>query len=100
MRETVKRALRERKLTIGSWISLPEPNVAEIMAQAGFDWLTIDMEHSPIELETAQRLIQVIDLAGGVPLVRVPTIEPWLIKRVMDAGAHGVIGPMVNTPLR
>ena len=97
MRETVKHALRDRKLTIGSWVTFPEPNVAEVMAQAGFDWLTIDMEHSSIELETAQRLIQVIDLSGGVPLVRLPAIEPWMIKRLMDAGAHGVIGPMVNT---
>ena len=97
MREEVKRALRERKLTIGSWVTFPEPNVAEIMAQAGFDWLTIDMEHSSIELETAQRLIQVIELAGSVPLVRLPAIEPWLIKRLMDAGAHGMIAPMVNT---
>ena len=94
---TLKQKLQNRELTIGSWITLGHPSIAEIMAKAGYDWLTVDMEHSAITLHQAQQLIQVIELCGCVPLVRVGDNDPNLIKRVMDAGAHGVIVPMVNT---
>jgi 2-keto-3-deoxy-L-rhamnonate aldolase RhmA len=93
----LKQKLQNRELTTGSWITIGSPVVAEIMAQAGFDWLVVDMEHSAITLSLAQNLIQVIDLAGVVPLVRVGHNQPNLIKRVMDAGAKGVIVPMVNS---
>ena len=94
---TLKTKLRNNELTIGSWITLGNTCVAEIMAQSGFEWLTIDMEHSVITLDTAQQLIQVIEGYGVVPLVRVGENNPNIIKRVMDAGAYGVIVPMVNT---
>ncbi len=94
---SLKSELRNRQLTIGSWITLGHSSIAEIMAKAGFDWLTVDMEHSAITLGEAQQLIQVIELSGCVPLVRVGANDANLIKRVMDAGAHGVIVPMINT---
>ncbi|MCL0102755.1 aldolase/citrate lyase family protein [Dehalococcoidia bacterium] len=94
---SLKSRLRSRNLTIGSWLTLGHPSIAEIMAKAGFDWLTVDMEHSAITLHKAQQLIQVIELSGCVPLVRVGTNDANLIKRVMDTGAHGVIVPMVNS---
>jgi 2-keto-3-deoxy-L-rhamnonate aldolase RhmA len=90
---------RPDHVSIGSWLSLGSPYVAEIMAKSGFEWLAIDMEHSAANsIETAQRLIQVITLAGCGALVRVPSLDPSTIKLVMDAGANGVIVPMVNTP--
>ncbi len=95
--EKLKKQVLSHELTIGSWITIGSPVVAEIMARAGFDWLTIDMEHSVITLEMAQDLIRIIDLCGVTPLVRVGHNQPNLIKRVMDAGAHGVIVPMVNS---
>ena len=97
MKNPLKAKLRNNELTIGSWITLGNTSVAEIMAQAGFEWLTIDMEHSVITLDITQQLIQVIEGYGVVPLVRVGENNPNLIKRVMDAGAYGVIVPMVNT---
>ena len=93
----LKQKLKNNQLTIGTWITLGHPAIAEIMVQSGFDWLTVDMEHSAITMHEAQQLIQTIDLAGCVPLVRVGSNDPNLIKRVMDAGAHGVIVPMVNS---
>ncbi len=93
----LKERLRAGELTIGSWITLGHPSIAEIMARAGFDWLVVDMEHSAITLREAQALIQAIELGGSVPLVRVGANDPNEIKRVMDAGAHGVIVPMVNS---
>lgn len=97
MKNPLKTKLQKNQLTIGSWITLGSPNIAEIMAQAGFEWLTIDMEHSVITIDDAQKLIQVIEGCGIIPLVRVGENNPNLIKRVMDAGAYGVIVPMVNT---
>jgi 2-dehydro-3-deoxyglucarate aldolase len=95
--KALKDKLKQGRLTLGSWITMGHPAVAEIMAGAGFDWLTVDMEHSAIGIAEAQHLIQVIELCGVAPLVRVGHNDPLLIKRVMDAGAHGVIVPMVNT---
>lgn len=93
----LKKMIKNNNITIGSWITLSHTCIAEIMANAGFDWLTVDMEHSAITLHEAQNLIQIIELCGVTPLVRVSENNPNLIKRVMDIGAHGVIVPMVNT---
>lgn len=93
----LKQRLKNREQTTGSWITLASTAVAEIMAKAGFDWLVVDMEHSAITLDKAQELIRLIELCGVPPLVRVGHNQPNLIKRVMDAGAHGVIVPMVNS---
>ncbi len=93
----LKNKLKERKPTFGSWITTGHANIAEIMAQSGFEWLTIDMEHSCITLDIAQHLIQAIESCDVVPLVRVGEKNPNLIKRVMDEGAYGVIVPMVNS---
>lgn len=97
IKNKLKSKLREGKLTLGSWITIGDPIVAEIMAHSGFEWLTIDMEHSAITLDIAQNLIRTIELSGCIPLVRVSENNRYLIKRVMDAGAHGVIVPMVNS---
>ena len=94
---SLKSKLRNRELTFGSWISFGHPGVAEIMANSGFDWLVIDMEHSAITIREAEEIIRVIDLCGVTPLVRLSANDPVQVKRVMDAGAHGIIVPMVNT---
>src|SRR5262245_61393057 len=95
--ESLKTRIAKREIAIGSWITLGHPAIAEIMARSGFDWLTIDLEHSAITIGQTEELIRVIDLANVSPLVRVGENNHALIKRVMDAGAHGVIVPMVNT---
>jgi len=97
MMNGLKKKIFNRELTIGSWITLAHPAIAEIFARAGFDWLAVDMEHSVITIHEAEELIRVIDLCGATPLVRLSWNDPVQIKRVMDAGAHGVIVPMVNT---
>jgi len=92
----VKRKIFEN-VTIGSWITIGHPVVAEIMAGSGFDWLTVDLEHSAINIGQAEELIRVIDLKGVPAFVRLSSNNPEQIKRVMDSGAHGVIVPMVNS---
>lgn len=83
---------------IGTWITIPHPSVAEILVRAGFDWLCVDLEHSAVGLESCAELVRVADLAGAMAFVRVGTHDPNLLKRVMDAGTHGVIVSTVNTP--
>src|SRR3990167_8565198 len=97
MKNTLKQRLHAKESTIGSWITLGHTAIAEIMAHAGFDWLVVDLEHSTISIERAGELIRVIDLCGIAPLVRLTSNHPDQIKRVMDAGAHGIIVPMVNS---
>ena len=94
---TLKHKLAANQVTLGSWITLAHPGIAEIMTRAGFDWLTIDLEHSVITIREAEELIRVIALCGGTPLARLTSNDADQIKRVMDAGAHGVIVPMVNS---
>lgn len=93
----LKDKLKNQKLTLGSWITIGSTAVAEAMARSGFEWLTIDMEHSAITLDIAQELIRTIELNNCIPLVRVPENNSRIIKIVMDAGAHGIIVPMVNS---
>jgi 2-dehydro-3-deoxyglucarate aldolase len=93
----LKNKLREGKQTIGSWITIGHPAIAEILARSGFDWLVVDLEHSTISLDQAGELIRTIDLCGVAPLVRLTNNDSNLIKRVMDAGAHGIIVPMVTS---
>jgi len=94
---TLKEKIKGGKLTLGSWITIGNSAVAEILAKAGFDWLAIDMEHTAINVDQCADLIRVIDLCGVVPFVRVGANDSLLIKQAMDAGAHGVIVPMVNS---
>ena len=94
---TLKEKLNTNTLTIGSWVTIGHQSIIEIMATAGFEWLTIDMEHSVIGLETAQHLIAHIQKHDMKALVRVSKNEEVIIKRIMDAGADGVIVPMVNS---
>ena len=96
-KSNLKEKLQNQNLTIGSWITLAHPAVAEIMSNVGFDWLTIDLEHSVISLREMEELIRIIDLSGVTPLVRLTSNDPSQIKRVMDAGSHGIIVPMVKT---
>ena len=85
------------RLSIGSWITLGHPAIAEIMATAGFDWLAVDLEHSAINIGQAEELIRTIDLKGTPALVRLSSNNAEQIKRVMDSGAQGVIVPMVKS---
>lgn len=86
-----------KKTTIGSWITLNHPSIAEIMADAGFDWLCVDMEHSVTDYFEAQQLIATIQAKGLKAFVRVGENNTRIIKRVLDAGADGIIVPMVNS---
>jgi 2-dehydro-3-deoxyglucarate aldolase len=97
MSDSLKAKIRAGQPTVGSWITIGHPAVAEILARAGFDWLVVDMEHSSLSLGQAGELIRTIDLCGVAALVRLTSNDADQIKRIMDAGACGVVVPMVNT---
>lgn len=85
------------KTSIGTWQSLPNESISEIFAKAGYEWVVVDLEHSSININQAEQLIRVIDLAGSKPFVRLSDHNHSQIKRVLDAGARGIIAPMVET---
>lgn len=98
MKSNVVRAkLRKGEAAIGTWLTLASTTAAHLMANVGFDWLTVELEHSPCSFETAADSYAVIAGAGCVPLARVPINSTENIKRVLDTGSWGVIVPMVNS---
>ncbi len=94
---TLKQKIRNKQLTLGSWITIPNQAVIEIMSTAGFDWLTIDIEHSAVGVESIQNLIGFIQGKNMKAFVRVYANDEVIIKRVLDAGADGVIVPMIKS---
>jgi len=93
----VKRALKAGQPSVGTWLSLGSITAARFLARAGFSWLTVDIEHSLVDWETATHIFATIADAGCVALARVPANRHDHIKRVLDNGAMGVVVPMVNS---
>jgi 2-keto-3-deoxy-L-rhamnonate aldolase RhmA len=90
--------LREGQPVIGMTITVPSPDVVVQAARLGFDFVWIEMEHSPITLETARTMVLATSGTGLIPLIRVPVNELWTAKRALDCGALGVIFPFTSTP--
>ncbi|HEY8530982.1 MAG TPA: aldolase/citrate lyase family protein [Limnochorda sp.] len=97
MSNRVKERLKQGLPTVGTWINLPEPAVAEILAAYGMDWLVIDTEHGPMDWETVENLLRAMKGTEVVPLIRVAGNDPFLIKKALDRGAMGILVPMVNS---
>lgn len=88
---------RKGEAVLNGWLKITDPFSAEVMAHAGWDSLTIDMQHAPIDYQAALPMLQAISTTQTTPLVRVPWNEPGIIMKVLDLGCYGVICPMVNT---
>ena len=103
----VREKLRRGEASVGTWLCLPDPTAARLLACVGFDWLTVELEHAPVNIETAVETFGVVSAQGAlagarggtgtVPLVRVPFNTTENIKRVLDNGAFGIVVPMVNS---
>jgi 4-hydroxy-2-oxoheptanedioate aldolase len=97
----IKNGIRERwaagKPVINGWLSTSSPFVAEIMAAQGYDSLTIDLQHGFVGYEAAAAMLQAMRASGVTPMVRAPWLDPGDIMKALDAGAYGIICPMINT---
>jgi len=94
---TVKDKWGKGEVTYGGWLCIPSTISAEVIAKQAFDWVCVDMQHGLIDYSLAVAMITAINTTGNVPFVRVPWNEPGIIGKVLDAGALGVIIPMVNS---
>jgi 2-keto-3-deoxy-L-rhamnonate aldolase RhmA len=94
----IREAVLSGRVTLGSWLQAgPYPALAEIMADTGFDWLAVDLEHSDIDVEGMTSLFRGMKGRGAAPLARVRENDTLAIRQALDAGAEGVIVPLVNS---
>lgn len=93
----IRRLWAAGKPVANGWLSTSSPFVAEIMAAQGYDALTVDLQHGFVGYEAATGMLQAMRASGVVPMVRVPWLDPAAIMKALDAGAYGIICPMINT---
>jgi 4-hydroxy-2-oxoheptanedioate aldolase len=92
----MKKLWSEDRIAINIFLGLPDSFAAEIIASQGWDGVTIDMQHGVIDYQVGVTMLQAISIYEATPLVRVPWNDPAIIMKVLDAGAYGVICPMIN----
>lgn len=98
MRENVlKRIWARGEAVVNGWCAIPSSFAAEVMAHQGFDSLTVDLQHGVVDYQTAVGMFQAIATTPVIPLARVPWNDPAWIMKVLDAGAYGIICPMIST---
>jgi len=93
----LRRLLASRQATVGSWMQIPDASVAEIMGRAGYDWVAVDLEHGSISIHQLPDLFRSLELGGTLPLARLAEGSAQNCKQALDAGAAGVIAPMIDT---
>lgn len=93
----IRRKLTAGKAVIGIWNTLASPIATEVMAQAGFDFQIIDLEHGPFVLDHVHDHVRACESAGCSPLVRVPANADWMVLQALDQGAHGIVMPQVKS---
>lgn len=97
MKCNLKRELQSGKVTLGTWVSIAHSDVPDILEALGFDWLVFDTEHGPLSAESLATMIQAVDAEKVCPIVRVGSIDQYLVKSALDMGSHGVVCPLVNS---
>src|ERR1700744_4567213 len=98
MSNMLKKRLQAGKACVNAWLAIPSGFSAEVMAQCGWDAVTVDIQHGVQDYQSMVTCFQAMDKYPITPLVRVPWNEPGIVGKVLDGGAWGVICPMVNTP--
>ncbi len=94
--KSIRKKLQNEESSIGSWMQIPSSSIAEIMGHAGYDWITVDLEHGSISVHQLPNIFRAIQLGNTLPLARIPSPNPSDCKQVLDAGAGGIIIPMVE----
>jgi 2-keto-3-deoxy-L-rhamnonate aldolase RhmA len=96
-KKTLKARLKSGESTIGRWLSVAHPTIAEVMGHSGFDWLIADMEHGLIGIESLQTLMIATQSTPAAAMVRVPWNDPVIIKQVLETGPEGLMIPQVSS---
>ena len=94
---TIRTALQSGSPVIGSWMQIPDSNIAEIMGRAGYQWVAIDMEHGPVAVNQLPDIFRALELGGTLPLARVASPLPINCRQALDQGAAGVVVPMISS---
>ena len=94
---TIRTALQIGSPVIGSWMQIPDSNIAEIMGRAGYQWVAIDMEHGPVAVNQLPDIFRELELGGTLPLARVASPLPINCRQALDQGAAGVVVPMISS---
>ena len=97
LKNRIRETWAENRPVVNGWLSIPSTVTAEINARAGFDSLTVDLQHGLNDYQSALNLLQIISIGQSAPLVRVPWLEPGIVGKLLDAGAVGLICPMINS---
>jgi 4-hydroxy-2-oxoheptanedioate aldolase len=94
---TIRQIWQRGDAVVNGWLSIPSAFAAEVMAHQGFDSLTVDMQHGVVDYQVAVTMLQAISTTPVIPLARVPWRDPAWVMKILDAGAYGIVCPMVNT---
>ena len=97
MKNAIKNRLYSGETSLGTWISIGNPDVVDILKHLGFDWFVFDTEHSYISFETVKTMMQALGESKVTPMVRVGQVDQLLIKRALDVGGQGLVVPLVNS---
>lgn len=95
--QTIRTKLQGGGHSIGSWMQIPHPSVAEIMGRAGYDWVAVDIEHGSVAVHQLPDLFRALELGNTLPLARIAQGQPKDCKQALDAGAGGIIVPMIES---
>jgi len=95
--KSIRKKLQNDQVSIGTWQQIPNSSISEILGQAGYDWISVDMEHGSVGVDQLPDLFRAIELGGTVPLARISESNPRDCKQALDAGAGGIIAPMIES---
>ena len=93
----IRKKLQNHQVSIGTWQQIPNASISEILGQAGYDWIAVDMEHGSISVDQLPNLFRAIELGDTLPLARIAESKPKDCKQALDAGAGGIIAPMIES---
>ncbi len=96
-KNNIRKILKDGGRIVNGWMAIPDSYAAEVYAHQGWDSVTIDLQHGPVDFQAAVRMMQAISTTDAVPMARVPWNDAAIIMKLLDAGAYGLICPMINT---
>ncbi|KAG8421665.1 hypothetical protein J3458_003524 [Metarhizium acridum] len=96
-RNRLKTAFAQGKQSMGMWQMIPGANISRLLARSGVDWVMVDCEHGNIDDGAMHDAVPAIAALGVTPLVRLPDVQSWMVKRALDAGAHGILVPLLRS---